>query len=72
MTEQDRATPEQDAGADKAGSDKPQPQAHGDLIDRNRPACRSDHIEETAARECRHENRASVKLILPGGKNTRL
>jgi ATP-dependent Lon protease len=32
MTEQDRATPEQDAGADKAGSDKPQPQAHGDLM----------------------------------------
>ncbi len=37
MTEQDRATPEQDSGADKGGadkggSDKAQPQAHGDLL----------------------------------------
>jgi ATP-dependent Lon protease len=32
MTEQDRATPEQGAGADKGGSDKTQPQAHGDLM----------------------------------------
>jgi ATP-dependent Lon protease len=37
MTEQDRATPEQDSGADKGGadkggSDKTQPQANGDLL----------------------------------------
>src|ERR1700722_9638311 len=32
MTEQDRATPEQDAGADKGSSDKTQPQAQSDLM----------------------------------------